>query len=95
MSIQIFKGIQLPTFDIEMLNLGKLVAVPFKQSILENEVFWLYPSQQIFLSLAPDQYYQADYLALAEYSLKKNANLPIQIETWGRCEYPHRSGNGA
>jgi len=31
MNIQIMNGIQLPAFDIEMLALGKLIVVPFKQ----------------------------------------------------------------
>jgi hypothetical protein len=87
MSIQIFKGIQLPAFDLEMLNLGKLIAVPFKQSVAEGQMFWLYPSQQLPMSLALEQYYKPEYLTAAKASLDKTSVAPIQLATWGQCEY--------
>lgn len=87
MSIQIFKGIQLPAFDLEMLNLGKLIAVPFKQSLSEGQTFWLYPSQQLPMELTLDQYYKPEYLTAARASLQKNAAAPILVPTWGLCEY--------
>jgi hypothetical protein len=87
MSIQIFKGIQLPAFDLDMLNLGKLIAVPFKQFVSEGQNFWLYPSQQLPLGLTHEQYYMPEYLTAAKASLHKNAVAPIQVPTWGQCEY--------
>jgi hypothetical protein len=87
MSIQIFKGIQLPAFDLEMLNLGKLIAVPFKQSVSEGQVFWLYPSQQLPSGLTLEQYYKPEYLSFANRSLQKSTIAPIQMPTWGQCEY--------
>jgi len=87
MSIQIFKGIQLPAFDLEMLNLGKLIAVPFKQSVSEGQVFWLYPSQQLSSGLTLEQYYRPEYLSFANRSSGKSTIAPIQMPTWGQCEY--------
>ncbi|MBD2059784.1 DUF1802 family protein [Oculatella sp. FACHB-28] len=87
MSIQIFKGIQLPALDLEMLNLGKLIAIPFKQSVSEGQVFWLYPSQQLPSDLTLEQYYKPEYLSFASRSLQKSAIAPVQMPTWGQCEY--------
>lgn len=87
MSIEIFKGIQLPAFDLEMLNLGKSIAVPFKQSVSEGQVFWLCPSQQIPMGLTLEQYYKPEYLTAAKVSLDKSTFPPIEVPTWGKCEY--------
>lgn len=87
MNIQIIKGIQLPAFDVEMLNLGKLIAVPFKQYLREGEVLWLYPSQQLPFNLELEQYYQPEYLINAKKSVVRYARYPIEIPAWGRCEY--------
>ncbi|MBW4520213.1 MAG: DUF1802 family protein [Scytolyngbya sp. HA4215-MV1] len=85
MSIEISKGIQLSAFDVEMLNLGKLIAIPFKQFVSEGQIFWLYPSQQIPFGLTVEQYYQLNYLPLAQNPF--NSLTSIQIQTWGKCEY--------
>jgi hypothetical protein len=85
MSIQIFKGIQLPAFDIEMLNLGKVIAVPFKQHISEGQTLWIYPSKQLPLDLSLEQYYKTEYLTAAKVSLEKSAVAPMQVSTWGVC----------
>jgi hypothetical protein len=90
MSIQIANGIQLPAFDVELLTLGKLIAVPFIQHRKEGQVFWLYPSQQLPCGLNPEQYYQPEYLTNAKEVLRSSATLPIQIKAWGRCEYHWR-----
>lgn len=90
MSIQIINGIQLPAFDVELLALGKLIAVPFIQPRKESQVFWLYPSQQLPFGLSAEQYYQPEYLTNAKEALLKSATLPIQIKAWGRCEYHWR-----
>jgi hypothetical protein len=87
MSIQIFKGIQIPTFDLDMLNLGRLIVVPFKQHIPEGQTFWLYPSQSIPLGLPLEQYYKQEYLSTAAVAINKSATSPLQIRTWGRCEH--------
>jgi hypothetical protein len=90
MSIQIVNGIQLSAFDVELLTLGKLIAVPFIQHRKEGQVFWLYPSQQLPFGLSAEQYYQPEYLANAKDAISRCATLPIQIKAWGRCEYHWR-----
>lgn len=90
MSIQIVNGIQLSAFDVELLTLGKLIAVPFIQHRKEGQVFWLYPSQQLPFGLSAEQYYQPEYLANAKDALSRCATLPIQIKAWGRCEHHWR-----
>lgn len=90
MSIQIINGIQLPAFDVELLTLGKLIAVPFIQHRKEGQVFWLYPSQDLPFGLSAEQYYQPEYLVNAKEVLRISSTLPIQIKTWGRCEYHWR-----
>jgi hypothetical protein len=90
MSIQIINGIQLPAFDVELLSLGKLIAVPFIQHCREGKVFWLYPSKQLPFDLSAEHYYQPEYLANAKDALSRSATLPIQIKAWGRCEYHWR-----
>ncbi|MBD1937193.1 DUF1802 family protein [Microcoleus sp. FACHB-68] len=87
MTVQIIKGIQLPAFDVEMLSLGKLIAVPFRQHITDNQKFWLYPSQQLPDNLSLEQYYQPQYLTQARRSFADNENYPIQLKTWARCEF--------
>jgi hypothetical protein len=86
MSIQIINGIQLPAFDVEMLTLGKLIAVPFIQSQKEGKAFWLYPSQKLPLNLSLEQYYQPEYITKAESSLIQYQTHPIHIKAWARCE---------
>ena len=90
MSIQIINGIQLSAFDVELLSLGKLIAVPFIQHCREGKVFWLYPSKQLPFDLSAEHYYQPEYLANAKDALSRSATLPIQIKAWGRCEYHWR-----
>jgi Domain of unknown function (DUF1802) len=87
MSIQIIKGIQLPAFDVELLSLGKLIVVPFKQYRSEGEVFWLYPSQQLPFNLELEQYYQPEYLTKARESVVRYTRYPIEIKAWARCEH--------
>jgi hypothetical protein len=87
MNIKIIKGIQLPAFDVEMLNSGKLIAVPFKQYLREGEVFWLYPSQQLPFNLELEQYYKPEYLINARKSIARYTKYPIEIKTWAHCEY--------
>lgn len=87
MSIQISKGIQLPAFDIEMLNLGKLIVVPFKQYVSDAQALWLYPSQQIPFDLKVEEYYKPEYLHAAKESLIKCSTVPMQIPTWAYSEY--------
>ncbi|MGB7274194.1 MAG: DUF1802 family protein [Geitlerinemataceae cyanobacterium] len=84
--MQINKGIQLPALDVELLTLGKLIAIPFKAFVKEGDTFWLYPSRQLPENLAIEDYYQSDYLDLAKTSISKCLDLPIQIKAWGRCE---------
>ncbi len=86
MSIQIINGIQLPAFDVEMLTLGKLIAVPFRQHVKEGKVFWLYPSQKLPDDLSLEQYYQPEYLSSAKNSITRCATYPFQLKVWGRCE---------
>ncbi len=86
MSIQIVNGIQLPAFDVELLTSGKLIAVPFIQSLKEGKVFWLYPSQKLPNALSLEQYYKPEYLTNAKTSLARYATYPIQLKAWGRCE---------
>ncbi|MGI8503078.1 MAG: DUF1802 family protein [Hassallia sp.] len=90
MSIQIINGIQLPAFDVEMLTLGKLIAVPFNQSQKEGNAFWLYPSQKLPYNLSPEQYYQPEYLTNAKIALGKYTTFPIHLKAWARCEYHWR-----
>jgi len=90
MTIHIVNGLQLPAFDVEMLTLGKLIVVPFRQHINEGQVFWLYPSQNLPDALSIEQYYQPEYLNYAENSFAQNKAHPIQIKAWARCEYHWR-----
>ena len=87
MSIQIIKGIQLPVFDVEMLNLGKLIAVPFKQYIPDRQAFWLYPVQQIPFGLEIEEYYKAEYINAAKKTLAKYSTEPVVMATWAYSEY--------
>ncbi|MGJ5675703.1 MAG: DUF1802 family protein [Nostochopsis sp.] len=87
MSIQIIKGIQLPAFDVELLNSGQLIVVPFKQYSHEGEVFWLYPSQHLPFNLELEQYYQPEYLINARESIVRYIRYPIHIHSWARCEH--------
>ncbi|BAZ28999.1 hypothetical protein NIES4074_14360 [Cylindrospermum sp. NIES-4074] len=86
MSIKINNGIQLPAFDVEMLSLGRLIAVPFNQSYKEGKVFWLYPSQKLPYNLTLEQYYQLEYLTKADSSFRNFTTYPIHLKAWARCE---------
>lgn len=90
MSIQIMNGIQLPAFDVEMLALGKLIVVPFKQFQPEGKASWLYPCQQLPNNLSLEEYYQPEYLAKARNSWAKYSTYPIHLKFWARCEYQWR-----
>ncbi|WP_445247824.1 DUF1802 family protein [Microcoleus sp. OTE_8_concoct_300] len=90
MNLEIIKGIQLPACDVELLTLGRLIAVPFRQNIREGEVLWLYPSQHLPDNLSLDQYYQAQYLTKAESVFAEFQTYPIQLKVWARCEYHWR-----
>lgn len=90
MSIQIINGIQLPAFDVEMLALGKLIVVPFKQFQPEGKASWLYPCQQLPNNLSLEEYYQPEYLAKARNSWAKYSTYPIHLKFWARCEYQWR-----
>ncbi|MFO0097450.1 MAG: DUF1802 family protein [Aphanizomenon sp.] len=83
-------GIQLPAFDVEMLALGKLIVVPFKQFQAEGKASWLYPSQQLPNNLSLEEYYQPEYLAKARNSWAKYSTYPIHLKFWARCEYQWR-----
>ncbi|GJD15704.1 unknown protein [Rivularia sp. IAM M-261] len=87
MSIEIINGIQLSAYDVELLNSGELIAVPFKQYKREGEVFWLYPSQQIPFNLEIEQYYQDQHIANARKTIARSARYPLEIKAWARCEY--------
>ncbi|MFM6049837.1 MAG: DUF1802 family protein [Dolichospermum sp.] len=93
MSIQIMNGIQLPAFDVEMLALGKLIVVPFKQFQPEGKASWLYPCQQLPNNLSLEEYYQPEYLAKARNSWAKYSTYPIHLKFWARCEYQWRINN--
>lgn len=93
MSIQIMNGIQLPAFDVEMLALGKLIVVPFKQFQAEGKASWLYPCQQLPNNLSLEEYYQPEYLAKARNSWAKYSTYPIHLKFWARCEYQWRINN--
>lgn len=80
------KGIQLPAFDVKMLILGKLIAVPFLHTLRQGEEIWLYPSQQIPCNLNLKQYYQPEYLTQAEILFNKYKKRPISIKAWAICE---------
>ncbi len=86
MSIHIIKGIQLPAFDLEMLTLGKLIAVPFKDSKTEGKQLWLYPSQKLPNNLSLDEYYKPEYLAQAKTVVAKYSTYPIHLKAWANCE---------
>ncbi|MEG4494070.1 DUF1802 family protein [Microcoleus sp. D3_18_C4] len=90
MNCEIIKGIQLPASDVELLTLGRLIAVPFRQNIREGEVLWLYPSQHLPDNLSVDQYYQPQYLTKAESAFSEIQTYPIQLKVWARCEYHWR-----
>jgi hypothetical protein len=90
MIIQIINGIQLPAFDVEMLGLGKIFLVPFKQFLHQGKSFWLYPSATIPHNLTIEEYYQPQYIAKAKTSLTKYSTYPINLQFWGRCEYHWR-----
>ena len=90
MSIQIINGIQLPAFDVEMLALGKLIVVPFKQFQPEGKASWLYPCQQLPNNLSLEEYYQPEYLAKARNSWAKYSTYTIHLKFWARCEYQWR-----
>ena len=90
MNFEIIKGIQLPACDVELLTLGRLIAVPFRQNIREGEVLWLYPSQHLPDNLSVDQYYQPQYLTKAESAFSEIQTYPIQLKVWARCEYHWR-----
>ncbi len=90
MNIQIMNGIQLPAFDVEILALGKLIVVPFKQFQPEGKAFWLYPCQQLPNDLSLEEYYQPEYLAKARNSWAKYSTYPIHLKFWARCEYQWR-----
>jgi len=90
MSIQIINGIQLPAFDVEMLALGKLIVVPFKQFQPEGKASWLYPCQQLPNNLSLEEYYQPEYLAKVRNSWAKYSTYPIHLKFWARCEYQWR-----
>ncbi|MBW4541190.1 MAG: DUF1802 family protein [Myxacorys chilensis ATA2-1-KO14] len=87
MSIQIIKGIQIPAFDVEMLSLGKLIAIPFKQYVPEGQAFWLYPSQHIPSNLTREEYYQPEFLSNAQETCKRYSRAPVLIKTWASAEY--------
>lgn len=86
MNFEIIKGIQLPACDVELLTLGRLIAVPFRQNIREGEVLWLYPSQHLPDNLSLAQYYQPQYLTKAESAFSQLQTYPIQLKVWARCE---------
>lgn len=90
MNFEIIKGIQLPACDVELLTLGRLIAVPFRQNIREGEVLWLYPSQHLPDNLSLAQYYQPEYLTKAESAFYELQTYPIQLKVWARCEYHWR-----
>jgi hypothetical protein len=87
MNTQVKNGIQLPAYDMELLNSGKLISVPFKQTLKQGQEFWLYPCQQLPLELGLDEYYQPKYLNAAKAAFSKYTDTPIQIQAWGRAEY--------
>ena len=86
MSITIINGIQIPAFDVEMLTVGKLIVVPFKQFQKEGKVFLLYPCEKLPLNLSLEQYYQHEYLDRAKITLAQYTTYPIQIKVWACCE---------
>lgn len=86
MSIHIINGIQLPAFDVEMLALGKLIAVPFQNTLREGKAFWLYPSLYLPSNFSLKEYYQPEYHGIAEKIIAKYQTHPIYIKAWARCE---------
>jgi hypothetical protein len=87
MNIQIINGIQLPACDVEMLTLGKLILVPFKQFLHQGKSFWLYPSAILPNNLSLEEYYQPEYLKIAKNAFSKCSKYPMDIKFWARCEY--------
>ena len=87
MNISLNQGIQLPTFDVEMLSIGKLIVVPYKQYIDEGTAFWLYPSKDIPLNMTYEEYYKPEYLDKAALSFFKAQQVPINMKTWGKVDF--------
>lgn len=83
----IFKGLQLPAFDVEMLGLGKIIAVPFKQSVPEGQAFWLYPTQRLPAGMSLANYYQAEFFEAAEKASDRSINIPLELNFWGVVDY--------
>ncbi|MDY6897851.1 MAG: DUF1802 family protein, partial [Cyanobacteriota bacterium] len=86
MNIYIKNGIQLPAFDAEMLAQGKLIIVPFTQTLKQGQKFWLYPSQKLPHNLSLEQYYQPQYLTSARTVFDRFTKYPIELKSWARCE---------
>lgn len=87
MNINLIRGIQLPAFDVEMLNIGRIIAVPFKQYMPEQERFWVYPCQSLPLDMSIQNYYQSEYWEWAEQSSRKSQESPIQLTSWATADY--------
>jgi hypothetical protein len=81
------KGIQLPAFDIEMLNLGKLIVVPYKQYLSQDQEFFLYPSSHLPLGMKCEEYYKDEYIDKAKVSLSNSQAAPIPIRSWARTNF--------
>lgn len=90
MNCMITKGIQIPAYDLELLRLGKLIAVPFKHYQRPEQPFWLYPGQLIPADLKIEHYYKEEYIESAEKAFSRSQVFPLRLSYWASIdEYWH------
>jgi len=86
MSETLIRGIQIPVLDLELLNLGKCIAIPYKQFLSEGDRVWLCPSRQHTYDLPLEQCYSSAYQKIAQNLLQKYENGPIHLKTWAHVD---------
>lgn len=82
MSLKIQKGLQLPAFDLQCLNEGKIILAPFKFYLSNPQPFWLYPTHAPPCGLTWEEYYKPEYVAAAQASAQACQAVPLDLTTW-------------
>lgn len=89
--IVIYKAFRLPAPDIEALLQGRSIAA-ISNKFINREKFALYSTDTLMNQLSVEQYYQLNFLNVAQKTITKLANKNkrnIIIKAWAKCEWCH------
>ena len=84
--VSISTALCLPVPDIAALIQGRIIAALPRMFLRPGQQFALYPSNILNIPLSVKQYYQSNFVPIAQANLNQNTLEKISIQGWAKCE---------